>query len=50
MCIQKGGVFIENLEYHAENQTLIGQKKRELVDIETGEVIHMELKTSGKCI
>ncbi|EOO23302.1 hypothetical protein IIU_07057 [Bacillus cereus VD133] len=34
--------YDENLEYHAENQTLIGQKKRELVDTETGEVIHVD--------
>lgn len=32
----------ENLEYHAETQTLVGQKKRELVDTETGEVIHVD--------
>lgn len=32
----------ENLEYHAESQTLVGQKKRELVDTETGEVIHVD--------
>jgi len=32
----------KNLEYHAETQTLIGQKKRELVDTETGEVIHVD--------
>ncbi|MGX5576267.1 replication/maintenance protein RepL [Bacillus toyonensis] len=30
------------MEYHAENQTLVGQKKRELVDTETGEVIHVD--------
>lgn len=32
----------KNLEYHSETQTLIGQKKRELVDSETGEVIHVD--------
>ncbi len=41
-----GGYFMEkhdgNLEYHAETQTLVGQKKRELVDTETGEVIHVD--------
>ncbi|WP_255287641.1 replication/maintenance protein RepL [Bacillus toyonensis] len=30
------------MEYHAESQTLVGQKKRELVDTETGEVIHVD--------
>ncbi|PGQ72769.1 MULTISPECIES: replication/maintenance protein RepL [Bacteria] len=30
------------LEYYAETQTLIGQKKRELIDSETGEVIHVD--------
>ena len=47
----------ENLEYHAETQTLVGQKKRELVDTETGEVIHVDqitkrvygTKIFGKC-
>ncbi|HEA7652966.1 TPA: replication/maintenance protein RepL [Escherichia coli] len=32
----------KNLEYHSETQTLIGQKKRELVDTQTGEVIHVD--------
>ena len=32
----------KNLEYHAETQTLVGQKRRELVDTETGEVIHVD--------
>ncbi|MGE6553078.1 replication/maintenance protein RepL [Bacillus mycoides] len=34
--------YDENLEYHAESQTLVGQKKRELVDTETGEIIHVD--------
>ncbi|MFH4259009.1 replication protein, partial [Acinetobacter baumannii] len=34
--------YDKNLEYHAESQTLVGQKKRELVDTETGEVIHVD--------
>lgn len=34
--------YDKNLEYHSETQTLIGQKKRELVDTETGEVIHVD--------
>lgn len=34
--------FDKNLEYHSETQTLVGQKKRELLDTETGEVIHVD--------
>lgn len=34
--------YDKNLEYHAESQTLVGQKKRELVDTQTGEVIHVD--------
>nr|WP_103626114.1 replication/maintenance protein RepL [Bacillus thuringiensis] len=34
--------YDKNLEYHTESQTLVGQKKRELVDTETGEVIHVD--------
>lgn len=35
----KGGLGMsdKSLEYISETQTLIGQKKRELVDVETGE-------------
>lgn len=32
----------KNLEYHAETQTLVGQKKRELIDTQTGEIIHVD--------
>ncbi|MFI2801588.1 MULTISPECIES: replication/maintenance protein RepL [Bacillus cereus group] len=35
----------DNLEYNAETQTLIGQRKRELIDKETGEVIHVDQVT-----
>lgn len=38
----EGKIMDKNLEYHAESQTLIGQKKRELVDTTTGEVIHVD--------
>ncbi|QEL71867.1 MULTISPECIES: replication/maintenance protein RepL [unclassified Bacillus cereus group] len=34
--------YDKNLEYQSETQTLIGQKKRELIDVETGEVIHVD--------
>ena len=34
--------YDKNLEYQSETQTLIGQKKRELIDAETGEVIHVD--------
>jgi len=34
--------YDENLEYHADTQTLIGERKRELVDTQTGEVIHVD--------
>lgn len=32
----------KNLEYQAETQTLVGQKKRTLIDQETGEVVHVD--------
>ncbi|WP_307841291.1 replication/maintenance protein RepL [Bacillus thuringiensis] len=32
----------KSLEYNANTQTLVGQKKRELIDAETGEVIHVD--------
>lgn len=32
----------KNMEYHNETQTLIGQKKRTLVDQDTGEVVHVD--------
>ncbi|WP_144597657.1 MULTISPECIES: replication/maintenance protein RepL [Bacillus] len=35
----------DNLEYQAETQTLVGQKRRELIDTETGEVIHVDQVT-----
>ncbi|PEL89753.1 replication/maintenance protein RepL, partial [Bacillus wiedmannii] len=35
----------DNLEYNSETQTLIGQRKRELIDKETGEVIHVDQVT-----
>lgn len=38
----KAKEYDKNLEYHAETQTLVGQKKRELVDTQTGEVIHVD--------
>lgn len=31
-----------NMEYHSESQTLIGQKKRTLVDKDTGEIIQVD--------
>jgi len=31
-----------NLEYISQTQTLVGQKKRQLVDIETGEIIEVD--------
>ena len=34
--------YDKNLEYISQTQTLIGQKKRELVDRETGEVIWVD--------
>ncbi|PFN42439.1 replication protein, partial [Bacillus cereus] len=34
--------YDENLEYHADTQTLIGERKRELIDTQTGEVIHVD--------
>jgi|SRR5699024_5517732 len=30
------------MEYHAESQTLIGEKKRTLIDEDTGEVVHVD--------
>ncbi|MHA4119434.1 replication/maintenance protein RepL [Bacillus cereus] len=32
----------KSLEYNVNTQTLVGQKKRELIDAETGEVIHVD--------
>lgn len=32
----------KNMEYHSETQTLIGQKKRTLVDQDTGEIVHVD--------
>ena len=32
----------KNLEYQSETQTLIGQKKRTLVDQDTGEIVHVD--------
>lgn len=32
----------KNMQYIQETQTLIGSKKRELMDIETGELIHVD--------
>ncbi|MED0665622.1 replication/maintenance protein RepL [Bacillus badius] len=32
----------KNLEYHSETQTLIGQKKRTLIDQDTGEIVHVD--------
>ena len=32
----------KNMEYHTETQTLVGQKKRTLVDQDTGEIIHVD--------
>lgn len=34
--------YDKNLEYHADTQTLIGERKRELIDTQTGEVIHVD--------
>lgn len=34
--------YDKNLEYHADIQTLIGERKRELIDTQTGEVIHVD--------
>lgn len=34
--------YDKSLEYISQTQTLVGQKKRELVDTETGEVIHVD--------
>ncbi|TPV37246.1 replication/maintenance protein RepL [Bacillus dicomae] len=34
--------YDKSLDYQSETQTLIGQKKRELIDAETGEVIHVD--------
>lgn len=31
-----------NMEYHSETQTLVGEKKRTLVDQDTGEVVHVD--------
>ncbi|MBW3496890.1 replication/maintenance protein RepL [Bacillus sp. FDAARGOS_1420] len=32
----------KSLEYNVNTQTLVGQKKRELIDAETGEIIHVD--------
>lgn len=32
----------KNLEYQSETQTLIGQKKRTLIDQDTGEIVHVD--------
>lgn len=32
----------KNMEYHADTQTLIGEKKRTLVDQDTGEIVHVD--------
>ncbi|MEC5308903.1 replication/maintenance protein RepL, partial [Bacillus thuringiensis] len=34
--------YDKNLEYHSDTQTLIGERKRELIDTQTGEVIHVD--------
>ena len=34
--------YDKNLEYISQTQTLVGQKKRELVDTQTGEVIWVD--------
>ncbi|MEW4152408.1 replication/maintenance protein RepL [Bacillus thuringiensis] len=34
--------YDKNLEYHADTQTLIGERKRELIDTQTGEIIHVD--------
>ncbi|MBG9539375.1 replication protein [Bacillus thuringiensis] len=34
--------YDKNLEYHTDTQTLIGERKRELIDTQTGEVIHVD--------
>lgn len=36
------GEYDKSLEYISQTQTLVGQKKRELLDTETGEVIHVD--------
>ena len=36
------GKYDKSLEYISQTQTLVGQKKRELLDTETGEVIHVD--------
>lgn len=35
-------IMDKNLEYQSETQTLIGQKKRTLVDQDTGEIVHVD--------
>ncbi|MEC2866713.1 replication/maintenance protein RepL [Bacillus cereus] len=34
--------YDKNLEYHADTQTLIGERKRELIDRQTGEIIRVD--------
>lgn len=36
------GILDKNMEYISDTQTLIGNKKRELLDIATGELIHVD--------
>jgi len=38
--------YDKSLEYVSQTQTLVGQKKRELVDRETGEVIWVDQSQS----
>ena len=34
--------YDQNMEYISQTQTLVGQRKRELVDTQTGEVIWVD--------
>lgn len=36
------GKYDKNMNYIAETQTLVGERKRELVDTKTGEIIHVD--------
>lgn len=42
MNINRGANMDKNMEYQNETQTLIGQKKRTLVDQDTGEIVHVD--------
>lgn len=42
MNINRGANMDKNMQYQNETQTLIGQKKRTLVDQDTGEIVHVD--------